>query len=339
MFTRFIIFPAFILTLILTFLVGIIAPLFAESGNEIIFSTDQAGGSFDLHVMDVTRNLDMLRLTHNNDIESCPRYSPDGNQIVYNLSTSTDDDGLRLISADGRVIRYLLDADFLSGTWFWSPKLNEATLAYIAREDEQSLLVTVDVNTGASHEIVRTNDFLHLAFQSSDIWSSSGEELFYSNGNAVYGVNINTQMPRLIHDLQLNYTSITALSVYEDSLAIVDSYHSDITIINTETLNSTRIHTPDLFIYAFDWSPNGEHIAILGEQEDRIVVYLVAPDGTNLRQINYFDGFLETGWNIQWSSNNQWLSIEVNANLYIVDMNSSDIIQTLPANSCPDWRP
>ncbi len=143
-----------------------------ESKNLVYVSDIDANP--DLHIVSALGDDKPRRLTHSEDDELAPRFSPDGKWIAYYRGKRQ----IRLVQPDGKEDRLLLEDDFggrFAGKFAWSP--DNRYLAVVVRRNANMDIIALDVQSGQKTLLTNT------AYDEEDaVWSSDGKfMLFISN--------------------------------------------------------------------------------------------------------------------------------------------------------------
>ena len=84
------------------------------------------------------------------------------------------------------------------------------------------------------------------------------------------------------------------------------------------------------------WSPNGKWIAFHHEEPGKSGIYLISPDGANIKKLH--DGIAATP---AWSPNGQWITFSENAQIWKMKINGDSLTQLTfeGRNFYPTWSP
>jgi dipeptidyl aminopeptidase/acylaminoacyl peptidase len=217
--------------------------------------------------------------------------SPDGQQIVFTMALG----GIRQIfsvPSSGGWPRQLTAGELSAESPRWSP--DGSRLAFV-----QGKAITV-ADANGSHPRVLTD---HPAGNSMPRWSPDGARIaFYSRRRGwsqIWIVPAEGGEPRRLTDSaedndDLQWSPDGSRIAYS-SIRGPELNNRDIYCVDVELGLEQRLsRVQGCFDGAPAWSPDGELIAFLSDQDGWVHVYLMKPDGSERRQLSF--GSCEDGW-------------------------------------------
>lgn len=240
-------------------------------------------GQRDIYVVDVARGLEW-RLTHQNQANALPAWSPDGNQIAF--ISSGDDFAIFTMNADGRNIRKLSHGDIAHASPSWSPDGNQIafTGASYKNFDVDSEVYIMDIASGNERQMTNNN-----SYEQSPRWSPDGKLLgFLSDYGGFW--SLYTMYPDGTHTHRLtDYPyGVFAFTWSPDGkqLALGDAsgriyvMNADGSAIHAVTNSQGRDMLPD-------WSPDGTRIAFISTRDGTSQIYVMNTDGSDVQQLTH----------------------------------------------------
>jgi len=283
--------------------------------DEIAYAQSVASAS-DIYLLDANRHIAM-RLTHSDQSEISPAWSPDGQQIAflrydgYRPINNGSTPSLYIMDWNGANQRRITDALTLTGSpaLSWSPDGSE--IAYTMLDDSGTQGVFRIRLSEREQSGQRLNRPQGNAF--SPTWSPNGQLAFSWSPVA------NSEI----------YVLDTALITYLDS-------HTTIPEPRRITDNMYTDTTPS-------WSPDGAWIAFISDRGGHSNIYLARPDGSDLHPV--LEGAARDS-TPSWSPDGSRLVFVSRRNdmndLYIIGMDGTDLqritFDHYNENS-PVWRP
>ena len=229
--------------------------------DRIAFTGDD--GDYEILVADVETGT-VNQLTHNIDDDFRPVWSPDGTSIAFTRQIAAEVEaeprqpalegthvGIELwaIDADGTNPRRLAD----DIDWKWTD------------------MITWPEAVGL--------------WSYGPVWSPDNTRIAFSSGNQVYTVNPNgTGLQRVAFG---NHEDINPVwSPDGTHFAYLKDTHQHIAVVHANSSKTTLITTDNAFGSLPAWSPDGTLIAFTRQESEwSQEVYVVEPDGSNLRQV------------------------------------------------------
>ncbi|HXZ41162.1 MAG TPA: S9 family peptidase [Terriglobales bacterium] len=176
--------------------------------------------------------------------------SPDGSRVAWvqdSVSPNGDAGGIsiyvqelkpesskprRISASDGNID----NEDNLA----WSPDSRHIAFLSDAEDHNQSQLYVTDIEKGAARKLTSITGSL-----ADPSWSPDGKTIaFLFTENAPQANPLNAMLPE---------TGVIANTVYEQRLALVDVVSG----------NLRELSPPDMYVYEYDWSPDGKNFALI----------------------------------------------------------------------------
>jgi Tol biopolymer transport system component len=233
-----------------------------------------------------------------------PQWSPDGNWVTFSDNCMEVPQTIR-IRPDGSNLQAIAGQDRYDVA-HWSPDSQVLALTredFIAREHKYFLTL---VNADGSGERLLAED--HRVIE----WSPDGAWIYATpvpnDTNSIVRIHVQTgRIEPIIRGLG-NITKPT-WSPDAEQMALVKRSGDDYSLI-TMRPDGSQIQTivkslASRHVAEAQWSPDGEWIAFaMAESPNYYNIYRVRADGSDLQQISER---LYTIWDLQWSSDSQWL--------------------------------
>jgi Tol biopolymer transport system component len=300
---------------------------------ELVYLAPNSENYTDIFVANSNR-MNEVNLTNDNLSEVNPRWSPDGNRIVFTISTGLDEeDTLTIINADGSNRRILYSGGFISIP-HWSP--NGEYIAFFSAGDMYVI--------NAEGTSVRNFNVAWLAEEFA--WSPDSQYLVVQAQNEaqhsdIYLVTIKDgEVQQLTQDnfgeartptwTPDNRITFSATTSDNSEIRILDPFVEDLT---SQTFLPISTGTELL------WSPvNLSDEAVFVYQGDIWLYH--AGELTNLTQD------AEWVWWIDWSSDGRFLAYtyiqfepEFSMGINILDIETHEKRRFLEHGDMADWRP
>jgi len=188
--------------------ISALQPVLSPDRTRIAFSSDRAGGGYDLFVMDADgRNV--RRLTSDPGNEGEPAWTPDGRRLLYTLTPREAPPQLFSILSDGSGGRRLTDGKGGSHSPAVSP--DGRTVAFVSSREGKPELFAMPVDGGEARRLTRTGDR-----ESQPRFLPDGDIVYvvsHGRGSRVMRVALAGGEPRLIFETE---QPIASLAVSRD---------------------------------------------------------------------------------------------------------------------------
>lgn len=209
-------------------------------------------------------------------------YTSFGNTIYFVSDRDTAHRKYFLYSmdADGNNVRRI-SSFLVSDSWQGTRKNGTEFVVSSAKDHRRNELYIIDNN---GRELRRlTNDTLY-----------DGDPIFSPDGNLIVFRSKRGTTYDELWMMNSDGTGLMRLTRYpeEDTTAFIHSYHAG----------------PPF------WEPNGNFISFISNQQGRSSIFLIDPDGTNLRKLSRNSGINE-GWH-SWSPDGKYLVAECSDSLH-----------------------
>lgn len=277
-------------------------PAWSPDGTHIAFLSERSGG-LDIFVVDLA-NHSLIDLTSTGEIITSLDWSPDGEQIVFDLTSQTGERVLYQVDVETRETSKLLARE---STYDILPKWSsQGDIAFISNRNSSS-----DVYLWQAGEVRRLT--FDLAVTGSVAWSPDGSQLAF------------TAIDLTPSNAQIIYTDIYLYDLPQPGVRSLGVRPLRIELSGNES---------DLV-----WSPDGTQIAFVNDQNDD-EIYVMSADGRNPQRLtdNYYPDYAPV-WSPD-SSRLLWVAAPDygTSELYMIDLPSRQVEQ-LTHNRIDDWYP
>ena len=257
---------------------------------------------------------------------------------ITKIAFQTERDGNReiyLIDSEGQNPTRLTNNTATDFQHSWSP--DGKHLVYASNQDGNYEIYRVDVD--GSNRLRLTND---SASDTSPSWSPDGQKIVFattrhgSTNAEIYVMNSDgSNLVRLTD----NSTNDGSPTWSPDGTKIAYVNGGVLSIMDADGSNPNPITSrPEVYVYEFQWSPNGNQIAFRGETSTfNQEIYVVQVNGsglTNLSQSTYADLYP------RWSPDGFKLAYSCNFSLCLINPDGSDQVVLTPLTDYRvDWSP
>lgn len=273
---------------VLLWMLGALLPLSAQETPPDLSDLDPDmtfvfSYSGDLYVTDFTGA--PINLTQSEPYDIMPFWSPDGRHIAFlSGGTATFGHSLYIMTLDTGRIRKMGTFDDLTieAEMAWSP---DAKTIAVAQGD----LILVNTQTGRQHTVPDPNSAQYPT------WSPDGSQLAVEENARIYVLDADGGNPTQVTETQVNSWRPTWSPISQDVLfrAYPDKIEGLYTANMSDLTITSVIDLPDYVIYDYQWSPDGQQIALnLNAHEDSETdptwadIYLINADGSDMRAIS-----------------------------------------------------
>lgn len=268
----------------------------SPDGTHLVFGSDRSG-NVDLYSVAID-GTDLRRLTSDPYQDLIPRYSPDGQQIVFhrtkNVSGLFEGASLHIVNADGTGERLLLDTLYQDFDPTWARGGAEIVFSCNRFGRSWDLCGVAPDGTGlrrifyadGAQHATASPDGMHLAFQSF----AGGQAIWVTDVDGVGSVNLTPDLVSFDFGWAPDGEHLT-LSTYDNGAYQVQSIAREGDALKPLT---------DPLSEASDasWSADGARIVFYSFASGSQELWVVRPDGSDLRRITD-DDLLESRplWN------------------------------------------
>jgi len=248
-------------------------PQWSPDSSSILFTaySDSAQPTVNIYRMN-SDGSNLVQLSDESYHEYDPMWSPDATTIYFNrVSTDFASSKIMKMNADGSDATVIINDGWLRGL---SPDGTRFT--YVSNETEETKAMYVSASDG-SGKVKIDSDGMEIF---DIVWSPDSQQLAYIVSQATA---IPTRTP----------TPLNATPQCGDTGAfIVPSYSYDffIAISDADGSNFHIIHDLVFNGDGLSWSPDGKWLAFTDEQATYWDVYIIQPDGNNLKKLVENDG-------------------------------------------------
>lgn len=287
------------------------SPLTGSGGGRIVFASKRIEDQYEIYVMNADGS-DKRRLTHTPYEDTDPIWSNDGMQIAF-VSDRTGRFEIYVMNADGSNERKMTNG----GGWgpTWSP--DDSLIAFERIDEERTSNIYV-MNADGTGDRKLTQKDSDLDIYNSD-WSPDGNQI-------VFAVELIPETSEfLIADSTLNIIDVRDLLQGTGETILVPLPRA-----------SDRVNDWP------KWSPDGSQIlfsSMAGRHRD---LFVINPDGSNLRNITNTPSFDEFA--LDWSPDGRRITFQSSAmggwDIYVMGLDGTDLMQltTHEANDVsPSW--
>ena len=256
----------------------------ADDGK-IVFVSDRdrngdgaSGG--EIYAMN-TNSTDQVRLTHNNERNRAPSWSPDGQHIAFSSSGYGPNSEIYVVKVDGSDQQQLTDGpkdDYPS----WSP--DGQHIAYSSGYGPNSEIYVVEVDGSGQHQLTHSSGWV-----GNPSWSPDGQRIAFSSGHShdseIYVVNVNGSGQ---HQLTHSPGRDDNPSWSPDGQRIAYSSGVNIYVMNAD--GSSRIRLTDTMSSRDiqpSWSPDGQRIVFASDRDGDFEIFVMKSDGSDQKQITH----------------------------------------------------
>ncbi|MDZ7331195.1 MAG: Tol-Pal system beta propeller repeat protein TolB [candidate division KSB1 bacterium] len=266
--------------------------------TKIAFISQQGNGK-ELAVIDYD-GAGFQRLTSSGVLNLSPRWSPQGDKIVFTSYIMDNPDLLILRLSDKKPYRISKEAG-LNTSPAWSPDGKKIALT-LSKDGNPEIYVM----EYASRKLQRLTN--HPAIESSPSWSPDGREIVFTSDRSgspqLYLMDAQGGNIRRL-TFEGSYNESPAWSPRGDRIAFVSRDNGRFHICTISVTGEDLLKLTDGPSDNENpcWSPNGLHIAFASNREGRWDIYVMNWNGTQLRKLTRTGGNTSPTWSPRLTQN------------------------------------
>ena len=272
-----------------------LAPLLAAlNDTQIAFSSNRDGDT-EIFLMEAD-GANQRQLTSNNATDDKPDISPDGRKIAWESNANGTFD-IWVMNIDGTSAQPITDNNSQDWGPSWSP--DGSLIAFHSVRGDVSGIWVMEADGSNPRQVTRTSN----GADRSAAWSPDGSQIVYysdrTEGRELYIVDVATG----------DEIRLTENEVYDgepdwfgDELAFSstrssENTRSDICIMGSDGSNARCLTALTGTEDDPSWSPDGDFLVFESGQAGNFDIWIVRPDGSELRQITTDGG---RDWSADW---------------------------------------
>ncbi len=236
-------------------------PVWSPDSKHIAFMSDRTGNR-EIFIMKADGS-DVKQLTDNSANDTSPTWSPDGRHIAF-VSERSDNNEIYIMNADGTDKRNLTNHPAWDISPAWSPDGQQIAFASYRYKTLEICVVNTD---GSNLQRLTNNP----TFNWAPSWSPDGRRIAFVSGS----VDSRTNIRRIILTIANMYLSGNDISSIRKSIENICIMNADGSGMKTLTANTSfSIRQPA-------WSPDGQRITVVSDNNSNHEIYIINADGTN----------------------------------------------------------
>jgi TolB protein len=256
-------------------------------GKKILYTKYIRENEVDIFLMDADGS-NQINLTNQPAIYGNPIISPNGHKVAFTYRDEKwSDDDIFIIDVDVSNKKNLTNSpDIAESQLHWSQDGN--IIAYVGRTDNFNDIYVIDINGTASRKITDGTNSISFAKWSPDMsqlviktlnGSGENQEVFLTDINGENKISLSEHKIFSVFGLPVIWSPDGKQIAF---IILNDFGKSSISIMNSDGSNIQNLTSQLEFVGSPAWSPDGNTIAFLSQSDEKVNIYLINPDGTNL---------------------------------------------------------
>jgi Tol biopolymer transport system component len=287
---------------------------------------------------------EVRQLTNNDDYDSNPAWSSDGEHIAFESSRDGDHE-IFVMNADGSEVRQLTDNDDSDYSPSWSPDGE-----HIAFESDRDGAWEVFVMAADGTEVRQLTD--NEDDDGSPSWSPDGEHIAFQKLPPIEESSLSPSQQAEVARLQQearDFPETAALNTLEMRRIRNNARlrSREVFVMNPDGTEVRQLTDNDDADGRPSWSSDGEHIVFVGNRDGDAEIFVMNSDGTEVRQFTDFDDldFVPSFSNLPtgptWSPDGKRIAFQSDrygdAEVFVMNADGTGVYSTGQKGGSPSW--